>query len=85
MNKSIPKTIQICKKTTTTSITMIKSSIMKKKLKEGMIELQYSKNCKNSWINLKLKYFKMAEIKKFWALLTDKIQNHNLHKDWQTK
>jgi hypothetical protein len=47
MSKSLSKAPQICKKTIK-SITTIRSSIMKKKLKEEMIEQQYSKNYRSN-------------------------------------
>ena len=67
-----------------TNIIKKRLSIMKKKLKEGMTEQQFSRNCKNSLINLKLKFSKIIQTKKFQNLPIGKIQFPNLHKEYKT-
>lgn len=48
-----------------------------------MIEQLYSKNYKSNLINLKLKYSKIIQIRKFWNLQIDKIQFPNLQREYK--
>lgn len=83
MNKTVFRLMHLHWKIIT-NIIKKRLNIMKKKLKEGMTEQQFSRNCKNSLISLKLKFSKIIQTRKYQNLLIGKIQFPNLQKEYKT-